>query len=195
MSTKIFVALTFQEGHSFTKKIQQFRQRFDTKFTTNKYLHLGIVPPFEIDDHDILELGDTLVEELETFFFNLPEARQLSFQDIKVHDFKKNKLLFLEPQSDPDLEYVQELLQNICQDYVKESQHSIAKTPPFLTIARSHDDLALQNAFETARIEFREDVMLPWRSISLFKKNHADWLEERELCLFPRLEDHFYNPS
>ena len=195
MSTKLLVALTFQEGHSFTKKIQQFRSRFDEKYQSHKELHLGLVPPFEISDHVLKDLIETLIEELETFFFDMKDPKQLIFQDIKVHDFKKKKLLYLEPTEDADLEHLEDLMRTICKDYFSGQQPDPHLAKSFLTIGRFRDDLELQNAYELSRVEFREDVTLPCRSISLFKKHGDLWLEDKILISFPRLEDHFYNPA
>ena len=56
MNTKFFLGLTFYPDNSFSKNIESFRSRFDSKYQTNPYLHLPIVPPFEIEVTDVKKL-------------------------------------------------------------------------------------------------------------------------------------------
>ena len=70
MVTKLFLGLTFFSDNSFAKNIESYRSRFDSKYQTNPYLHLPIVPPFEIEVTEVKKLKDELVEELESFYLN-----------------------------------------------------------------------------------------------------------------------------
>jgi hypothetical protein len=67
MKTKLFLGLTFYSENSFAKNIESFRTRFDTKYQSNPYLHLPIVPPFEVEVTEMKQLKQELVEELESF--------------------------------------------------------------------------------------------------------------------------------
>lgn len=69
MNSKFFVGLTFYSDNSFAKTIESFRKRYDEKYQTNPFLHLAIVPPFEIETNKIKKLSQELIEELDSFYF------------------------------------------------------------------------------------------------------------------------------
>ena len=64
---KIFVGLTFYSDNSFARKVESYRSRFDFKYQTNPYLHLPMVPPFEVEITQLRTLKMELIEELESF--------------------------------------------------------------------------------------------------------------------------------
>lgn len=186
MKSKFFVGLTFFSDNSFAKQIESFRTRFDTKYQTNPYLHLPIVPPFEIDTGEVKKLQQELIEELESFFFENTENHQLQFTGLDVHEYKKNKILYLNPKIDEDLSYCQESLFSICQSYISDREKKMKDSKTFLTIGRYQGDENLHLAIDLARKEFQEVTSLPYESICLFSKNNGTWYREADLVSFDR---------
>lgn len=186
---KYFLGLTFYPDNSFSKKIESFRSRFDTKYQTNPYLHLPIVPPFEIEVTESKKLQQELIEELESFYFENTAHHMLPFTGIDVHEYKKNKILFLNPKIDEELALAQESLVAICQSYVSDREKKIKEKDAkktFLTIGRFQEGADLHLAIELAQKEFQEFTTLPFQSICLFSKNNGIWYREADLITFEK---------
>lgn len=187
MNTKYFLGLTFYPDNSFSKNIESFRSRFDTKYQTNPYLHLPIVPPFEIEVTDIKKLQQELVEELESFFFENTENHILNFSGLDVHEYKKNKILYLNPILDEEFSLCQESLFEICQSYIADREKKMKNSnKSFLTIGRFQDILELHTSIEMAKKEFHEFTALAYQSICLFSKNNGIWYREADLVSFEK---------
>lgn len=190
MKTKLFLGLTFYPENSFAKNIESFRSRFDTKYQSNPYLHLPIVPPFEIEVTDFKQLQQELVEELESFYFENTENHSLKFTGIDVQEHKKNKLLYLNPILGEELSFCQESLFSICQSYIHEREKKLKDNKKtFLTIGRYNGDMDLHSSIDLARREFQEFTSLPFKSICLFSKNNGNWYREADLMSFEKPVD------
>ncbi|MFA5582923.1 MAG: 2'-5' RNA ligase family protein [Bacteriovoracaceae bacterium] len=185
MVTKLFVGLTFYADNSFSKNIESFRSRFDSKFQSNPYLHLPIVPPFEVEASQVKTLEAELIEELESFYFENTAHHTMKFTGIDVHEYKKNKILYLNPTVDEELSLCQESLFSICKSYVDRNKRMKDKKA-FLTIGRYHEIFDLHSAIELAQREFHEFTTLPFESICLFSKNNGNWYREADLVSFER---------
>lgn len=188
MNTKFFLGLTFYPDNSFSKLIESFRARFDTKYQSNPYLHLPIVPPFEIDVTEKKKLQQELVEELESFFFENTANHQLKFSGLDVHEYKKNKMLHLNPILDEELALCQESVFEICQSYISEREKKMkeANKKTFLTIGRFENPVDLHASIELARTEFVDITALAYQSICLFSKNNGIWYREADLITFEK---------
>lgn len=195
MNTKLFVGLTFYSDNSFAKNIESYRSRFDTKYQTNPYLHLPIVPPFEIEVTEVKKLKQELVEELESFFFENTEHHLLQFTGMDVHEYKKNKILYLNPMIDEELAFCQESLFSICQSYITDRAKKMKDSKTFLTIGRYNEALDLHTSIELAKREFQEFTALPFESICLFSKNNGVWYREADLVSFDRPTNAFLQSS
>ncbi len=189
MKTKLFLGLTFYPENSFAKNIESFRSRFDTKYQNNPYLHLPIVPPFEVEVTDMTQLQQELVEELESFFFENTQNHALKFTGLDVKEHKKNKFLFLNPILGEELLFCQESLFSICQSYIHEHDKKLKDKKTFLTIGRFIGDLDLHSSIDLAQKEFQEFTALPYQSICLFSKNNGVWYREADLMSFERPVD------
>lgn len=187
MNTKLFVGLTFFSDNSFAKNIESFRTRFDSKFQSNPYLHLPVIPPFEIDVTEVKKLKAELTEELEAFYFENTEHHILNFTGLDVQEHKKNKILYLNPVIEEELALCQESLFAICQSYITDREKKIKESKKtFLTIGRHQESYDLHMAIEQARNEFQEFTSLPFESICLFSKNNGVWYREADLVSFDR---------
>ncbi|MGE3611460.1 MAG: 2'-5' RNA ligase family protein [Bacteriovoracaceae bacterium] len=186
MLTKFFLGLTFYPENSFAKNIESFRSRFDTKYLTNPYLHLPIVPPFEIEASEAKKLQQELVEELESFFFENTANHRLQFSGMDVHEYKKKKILYLNPLIEEELSYCQESLFSICQSYITDREKKLKDSKTFLTIGRFQDVLELHSAIDLAKREFQEFTSLPYESFCLFSKNNGNWYREADLQSFEK---------
>jgi 2'-5' RNA ligase len=196
VNSKLFVGLTFYSENSFAKKIESFRMRFDEKYQTNPSLHIAIVPPFEIESNQIKALSQELVEELDGFYFENLAHHSLQFTGLGVHEYKKKKLLYLNPVIEDELQFCQESLFSICQSYISDREKKMKDSQKtFLTIGRFQDPLELHSAIEEARKEFQEFTSLPFRAISLFSKNNGLWYQEADLVSFDRPTGTFLQSS
>lgn len=194
MLTKLFVGLTFYAENSFSKNITSFRTRFDSKYQSNPYLHLPIVPPFEMEVGQVKTLTDELIEELESFYFENTSNHTMKFTGLDVHEYKKNKILYLNPSVDEELILCQESLFSICKSYVDRNKRMKDKKA-FLTIGRYHEVFDLHSAIELAQREFHEFTSLPFESICLFSKNNGIWYREADLVSFERPESNLLQKS
>lgn len=196
MNTKLFVGLTFFPDNSFAKNIESFRIRFDDKYQTNPYLHLPIIPPFEIDVTDVKKLKGELIEELESFYFENLSHHSLKFTGIDVHEYKKKKILFLNPVIEDELLFCQESLFSICQSYINAREKKMKDSKKtFLTIGRYQEITSLHSCIDLARKEFHEFTSLPYESICLFSKNNGIWYREADLVSFEKPADSFLHSS
>lgn len=186
MNTKFFLGLTFYPDNSFSKSIDSFRSRFDTKYQTNPYLHLPIVPPFEVEVTEAKKLQQELVEELESFYFENTAHHILKFSGLDVHEYKKNKILYLNPVIEEELSMCQESVFDICQSYITDREKKMKDKKTFLTIGRFTDPLDLHMAIDLAKKEFPEFTALAFKSICLFSKNNGIWYQEADLISFEK---------
>ncbi|MBA2406006.1 MAG: 2'-5' RNA ligase family protein [Bdellovibrionales bacterium] len=187
MNTKYFLGLTFYPDNSFSKNIESFRSRFDTKYQTNPYLHLAIVPPFEVEVTETKELKQELIEELESFFFENTANHVMKFSGMDVHEYKKNKILYLNPVFENEFALCQESLFAICQSYVADREKKMKDSKKtFLTIGRYQDCLDLHSSIEMAKNEFQEFTSLAFQSICLFSKSNGIWYREADLVSFEK---------
>ena len=187
MLTKLFVGLTFYSDNSFSKNIESFRSRFDSKYQSNPYLHLPLVPPFEMEANEVKTLKSELIEELESFYFENTSHHTMKFTGIDVHEYKKNKILYINPAIDEELTLCQESLFSICKSYVDRNKRMKDKKT-FLTIGRYQEVFDLHSAIALAQREFHEFATLPFESICLFSKNNGTWYREADLITFDRPE-------
>ena len=187
MNTKLFVGLTFFSDNSFAKNIERFRTRYDSKYQTNPYLHLPVIPPFEIEVTEVKKLKAELMEELEAFYFENTEHHVLNFTGLDVQEHKKNKILYLNPLIEEELALCQESLFEICQSYITDREKKIkGSKKSFLTIGRHQESAELHMAIEQAKREFQEFTALPFESICLFSKNNGIWYREADLVSFEK---------
>ena len=186
MNTKYFLGLTFYPDNSFSKSIESFRSRYDSKYQTTPYLHLPIVPPFEVEVTEAKKLQQELVEELESFYFENTANHILKFAGLDVHEYKKNKILYLNPIIDEELALCQESVFEICQSYITDREKKMKDKKTFLTIGRYTDPFDLHASIELAKKEFPEFTALAFQSICLFSKNNGIWYREADLVTFEK---------
>lgn len=195
MNSKLFLGLTFHPDNSFAKTIESFRSRFDSKYQATPYLYLPIVPPFEVPAAEVKKLKGELVEEVESFFFENMENHALKFTGLDVHEYKKQKILYLNPLIEDDLAFLQESLFAICQSYIAEREKKMKDKKAFLTIGRYSEFIDLHSSIEQARREFEEFTALPYQCICLFSKNNGLWYREGDLISFEKPQDSLLQSS
>ena len=188
MNTKYFLGLTFYPDNSFCKNIDSFRSRFDPKYHSNPDLHLAMVPPFELEVAEMKKLKLELVEELEGFFFENTANHVLGFSGLDVHEYKRNKILYLNPILDEEFLLCQESLFSICQSYIgdREKKMKDSAKKSFLTIGRYQDPMELHTSIEMAKSEFQEFTSLAYQSMCLFSKSNGIWYREADLVTFEK---------
>lgn len=196
MNTKLFLGLTFYPDNSFAKNIDSFRTRFDSKYQSSPYLYLPLIPPFEILSSEVKKLKGELVEEVESFFFENLSGHALQFTGLDVHEYKKQKILYLNPLIEDELSYLQESLFSICQSYITEREKKMKDSQKaFLTIGRYSEFTDLHLSIDQARREFQEFTTLPYQSICLFSKTNGMWYREGDLISFEKPQDSLLQSS
>lgn len=196
MNTKLFLGLTFFPDNSFAKNIDSFRTRFDSKYQSSPYLYLPLIPPFEILSSEVKKLKGELVEEVESFFFENLSGHALQFTGLDVHEYKKQKILYLNPLIEDELSYLQESLFSICQSYITEREKKMKDSQKaFLTIGRYSEFTDLHLSIDQARREFQEFTTLPYQSICLFSKTNGMWYREGDLISFEKPQDSLLQSS
>jgi len=201
VKVKVFLGLTFYSDNSFAKNIQHYRKRFDEKYPILTPLHLAIVPPFEMETSEIKSLSMELIEELDSFYFENLSHHSLQFTGLGVHEYKKNKLLYLNPIFDEEFLLCQESLISICNSHLEERDKKIKESQKtFLTIGRFQDATNLHLGIEEAQKDFSEFTALPFKSICLFTKttanwSQANWSQEADLITFEKPVEKFLQNS
>jgi hypothetical protein len=145
------------------------------------------VPPFEVEATEVKKLQQELVEELESFYFENTSNHNLKFSGLDVHEYKKNKILYLNPIIDEELALCQESVFAICQSYIHDREKKMKDSKKtFLTIGRFQDPLHLHSSIDLAKKEFQEFTSLAYQSICLFSKNNGIWYREADLVTFEK---------
>lgn len=120
----------------------------------------------------------------------------LKFTGLGVHEYKKNKLLYLNPIIEDELLYCQESLFSICQSYIEDREKKMKTSQKtFLTIGRFQDPTELHLAIDEAKKEFTEFTSLAFKGISLFSKSSGLWHQEADLITFDRPDQTFLQNS
>jgi hypothetical protein len=155
-----------------------------------------VIAPFEIEQTEVRKLKDELVEELESFFFENTANHRLEFTGLDVHEYKKNKILYLNPVIEEELALCQESLFAICQSYITDREKKMKDSKKtFLTIGRYNETGDLHMSIEQARREFQEFTSLAYESICLFSKNNGVWYREADLVSFEKPSNTFLQNS
>jgi 2'-5' RNA ligase len=188
MLTKLFVGLTFYEDNHFAKKIQSFRARYDEKSLINPTVFMPLVAPFEIPSSAFSSLSQEIEEEVESFF-PTTEGFPVGFTGLDVFSRARKMMLYLNPQTTPDLEHCAEAITQVCNDHVEDRTLAPDESEkPFLTIGRFQDPLALNDAIEVARREFDDCTAMPLKSVCLFQKHNGVWFQQADLYTFSQTQ-------
>lgn len=181
---KFFVALNFSSESLLSRKITGFRKRFDPKYNHYCFPHMAMLAPFELSDHSADELAETLKEEMETFYYGKKEAPKLPFTGVGVHEYKRRKLLYLNPQYGTDLQYCSEMVLEICKSFMHNSSGYKENKRQFLPLGMFNHDTELHSVLEHAKLEFQNISELPIESISLYENKMGIWAEKEILVNF-----------
>lgn len=188
---KLFVALNFSNSGLLSRKITGFRKRFDPNYNKYSFPHMAMLAPFEIEDKEVVDLQDTLKEEMETFFYGNSTTPKLTFAGIGVHEHKRNKILYLNPQYDADLNYCSEIVLDICTSYIPRQVHYRPNKQQFLPLGYFGNVRELHDVMAHAQVEFKNNSSLPIDSISLYQSRYGVWFEKDVLIDFEENETTF----
>lgn len=190
MYTKFFVALNFSES-STARKIQGFRQRFDSKFNQQVDTHMSMLAPFEIHRKDKDELIDSLKDEIENFFLGGENTPKLQFKGLDVYRHKRTNILYLNPDLGDDLGYCLEGVQQLCQSFIPPEVGYRQNAKQFLPLAHcSHED-QIHKLLPLAQEEFTNNSDLFISGITLYEKRFGIWTAAEELISFEDPNDNF----
>lgn len=189
-----FIGLIFDPGPIHHKKIENFRSRFDSKFSKSTRLQLTILPPFTIDLHTRAEeknFIEELSELLEGHLYGLKEISQIEFNGMTFSMGKKGALS-LTPIISPDLLYCQESIYFFLKEYGVKFKKTKNLENLILPIGRCDSPELLESAVETARVEFSSPFVMNATSFVLFEKTPREWINKNNLYDFETRSPNFF---
>ena len=191
MTEKLFVGLTFRADSTLSKKIDSFRQRFDSKYRSHSFPHMSMLAPFDIEKHDLNGIKEELKEELESFFFGHNEALKLGFTGVDILQTKKFNMLYLNPYYDANLQHCMELVFDICRTFIPRNIKYKPNPKQFLPLGRFNSLDPMDVIFDLVKEEFSSNSELTISGITLFRKKAGIWGVEENLISFEENKDSF----
>jgi 2'-5' RNA ligase len=191
MKTRLFVALTFFGDDILSRKIQNFKKRYDPKFVTHSTFHMSLIAPFEINLANKKSLIEDLTDEIENYYYGHHGSPGLGFTGLDVHSARKHNILYLNPNYDDDLAHCMESVQQICMGYIPRDVAYRPNKKQFLPLGDFPDPIILEGVMKDASQEFALNSQLGISGISLFEKRMGVWLETAELISFTKREEDF----
>ena len=188
---KLFVALNFSNQSVLSRKITGFRKRFDPKYNRYSFAHMAMMAPFETEADQVLNLAETLKEELDTFYYGNNEMPKLGFTGMGVFNHKKKTILYLNPHYGVDLEYCSEIMLDICKDFFPHQYKYKANKTQFLPLGYFQNVMELEPVMEQAKIEFTNFSQIPVASISLYALKNGVWSHIEKLIEFEDNDERF----
>ena len=180
MEKKYLVALTFFEKSNQTKKVSNFRKRFDSKFLNLETTIISLLPPISLNHNDSQNLFEDLRDICESHFFD-DGMSSLKFNALDLYMAKDNVFLYLKPEFSSDLLHAQEHMYAEVQKYIPKNR-SFKNPDNFLTLGRFQDHETLKFALDLATDEFDLPFNLPIKGIMLYEKNSKGWSPVCELA-------------
>ncbi len=190
LNDKLFVALTFKNDSSLSRKIDGFRRRFDPKYHFHSFPHMSLLAPFETRSDDTENLISELKEELESFFYGY-DPLKMAFTGVHIHTHKRKNIVFLNPSYSADLEFCLESVQNICTSFMPSNIKYKPNPKQFLPLGEFQSKESLDLMFESIRDEFTNMGELTVSGVSVFQKRAGIWTEKENLISFDSCEDKF----
>ena len=181
-----FIGLTFDLGSIHQNKIENFRRRFDSKFTKNELLQLTLLPPFLLNlstKSEEKKFTEELSELIEGHLYGLKEVSQIEFSGFTFSMGKKGGLS-LTPNISPDLLYCQESIYFFLKDNGAKFKKTKNGQNLILPIARVDSSNLLESAIETAKLEFSSPFVMDATSFILFEKTPKAWTDRFNLYDF-----------
>ncbi|MDH5414970.1 MAG: 2'-5' RNA ligase family protein, partial [Flavobacteriaceae bacterium] len=188
---KFFVGLNFSSDGLLSRKITGFRQRFDPKYNHYSFAHMSMLAPFEVHDQDRQDLIETLKEEMDTFFYEKKETPKLAFTGVGVYEYKRRKLLYLNPLYCSDLNFCSEVVLDICKSFIPRTVRYKENKRQFLPLGIFTYDTDLHSVMTHAKTEFENNSELSIESISLYENKMGIWVEREVLVNFEESESRF----
>jgi len=190
MNDKLFVALTFKNDSSLSRKIDGFRRRFDPKYHFHAFPHMSLLAPFETRSNDTDSLIGELKEELESFFYGY-DPLKVGFTGVHIHSHKRKNIVFLNPSYTSNLEFCLESVQSICTSFIPNNIKYKPNVKQFLPLGEFQSRESLELMFDSIRDEFTNMGELTASGVSIFQKKGGIWVERENLITFESNEDKF----
>ena len=189
--SKLFVGFNFSSESILSRKITGFRKRFDPKFNQYSFPHMAMHAPFDIQDHLLENLVETLKEELETFYYGNDQAPKLGVTGLGVYKHKKKNILYLNSLFETNLDYCSEMVMEVCKDHFSAHYKYKENTRQFLPLGYFQTELELNQTMEQASMEFTNFSELPICNISLYQKKFGIWTRVEKLISFAQSDSDF----
>ena len=167
--SKFFVGVTFESSSTLSKKIQGFRQHFDSKFSKKINSHLT---------------SHSLVDEIDGFFFGANSAPKLGINGIGVWQNKRQHVLYLDPKLEENLKYCMESVQELCESFIPSQVNYKPNAKQFLPLGTFNSEEQLHRVMQHAQGEFANNSELVITGICLFEKKFGVWSVVHELISF-----------
>jgi hypothetical protein len=195
MKMKTFIGATFHDDYN-TRKVDDFRRRFDPKYESQKILHMSLFSPFWIEDNEFYEMTEVIEDEIDNFFFEQSNFLNLTFTGLDCHKANGSEILYLKPMMEENLTHCIESMHSIVQTFIHEPQFKTKVGKSFLPLGRFLDHHQLQTAIEFCQNELTFPLNMRVKSISIFTKRNGFWIEKERVKQFDNnINNHFLQTS
>lgn len=172
----LFIGLVFDNNSEHLKKIDNFRRRFDQKYSTNPYNQLTIIPPFELEVSRIDQLQrikDDIGELIDDHLLGNQFFSQIEFNGITFTSGRKS-MIGLTTKMNDEVSFLQESLV----DYLLSEGAKFKKninSHLVYPIARMDHMTPMEVIIDIAKIEFSSPFVLNSTSVSMFHRQNCIW--------------------
>lgn len=180
------IGFSFKENSLHFQKVENFRKRYDSRYTQFSDLTLILIPTFTIDfksREDEKKFIEDINEIIEGQFFGIEEVSSVEFNGISFTMGKK-RFLGLTPIISPEVLYTQEAITS----YLKDMGVSFKKTKnafnPILALGRFETDVELAAGIEACKAEFSDAFVMQAEGIGLYYKGVSSWNMKKILFNF-----------
>lgn len=175
---KYLLGLNFDEQMPEAYRLQTYRSRFDSKFSTESQLKLALLPPFEMDFRSISKYEEKFEEDAESYLLGVDLQEGMTFKEVDVFQGKK-KILYAKPEIPEDLLYFQEgldeFLLEVSKGYRRNLLKKVNRRKLFLPLGRFTDNSTMNFALDLAAMEIGFPLNLRPRQLILWEKSYSGW--------------------
>jgi len=193
--SRYLIALTFAPGYLQYQRLDQYRKRFCQRpISSQIQLHLGLIPPFNADEHLLKKELIDLSEDLHDAMDGIEDGGHvlLSSPDLSHN---QRPMISLKATLSDDLYHLQETLIDHLKECQVEFKRSKLETKIFaknsrlklvddqaldtiLILARfGQNHIIINDALELAKSQFQNPFIIFADTITLFEKINGSWRE------------------
>lgn len=187
---QFYIGLVFDSHSVHFQKIESFKKRYDTKFYSNPYIHLTLLPPFEKDFKNIeayKKFVSNLNDIIESHLMGITEALQVEFNGINMWMGRKG-ILSLTPKLSLDYDHLRESLFEFLKEEGVKFKNTKELNRIFMPIGRFEHSMELEASIEQAKMEFSSPFVLNTKCFTLFERSQFIWNQKENLYTFTKYQ-------